>query len=260
MSKTVAFIQARMSSSRFPGKVLEDLAGVPMISFMMARARRAKSLDAVVVVTSTDSSDDPFVEVLERARMPCFRGDLHDVLGRYGAAAAAFDATEVVRLTGDCPLIDPAVIDRVVHARRAANAHYASNIDPPTFPDGLDVEVCTREVLDRAMREAREQPEREHVTLWMRSAAAGLQRVNVQSVVDCSALRLTVDYPDDLAAVRQLVALMPRTGEPFDLYDMLRALDTHPAIMGMNLHARNEGLSKSLAMARAAEPARRESK
>src|SRR5262245_21501901 len=194
----IAFIQARMSSSRFPGKVLEDLAGVPTIVFMVQRARRARLLDRVVVVTSTDASDQPLADVLARHGIDCFRGDLHDVLARFSAAAAHYGAAEVMRLTGDCPLIDPAVIDRVIRLRRDSGADYASNVDSPTFPDGLDVEFCTRAALDRCAREARAQPEREHVTLWMRGDAAGLKRANLRAIVDCSSLRLTVDYPDDL--------------------------------------------------------------
>jgi spore coat polysaccharide biosynthesis protein SpsF (cytidylyltransferase family) len=256
MSKIIAFIQARMSSSRFPGKVLEDLGGVPTIVFMVRRARRARLLDDVVVVTSTDASDQPIVDALARFDIPCFRGDLHDVLARFAAAAAQFGATEVMRLTGDCPLIDPCIIDRVIRARRDHSADYASNIDPPTFPDGLDVEFCTRAALDRAADEARQQPEREHVTLWMRGDAARLKRVNVPAIVDCSSLRLTVDYPDDLAAIRRLTQLAGEHGADLDLFDVLRLLDAHPEIALMNQHARNEGLARSLAEAAAKETKR----
>jgi len=253
MSKCIAFIQARMSSSRFPGKVLEELGGLPTIVFMVQRARRARLLDDVVVVTSTDVSDDPLADLLARHGIGCFRGDLHDVLARFAAAAAHFGATEVMRLTGDCPLIDPAIIDRVIAARREAGADYSSNIDPPTFPDGLDVEFCTRAALDRCAREARAQPEREHVTLWMRGAAAGLRRVNVRAVVDSSSLRLTVDYPDDLAALRRLAQLAGERFATLDFFDLLRMLDAHPEVTLMNLHARNEGLARSLAEAAAKE-------
>ncbi len=251
MTKTSAFIQARMSSSRFPGKVIEPLDGLPLIVYMVQRARRAARLDEVVVLTSTDPSDDPLVAVLKAHGLPCFRGDLHDVLRRYAAAAAAHGSDEVVRLTGDCPLIDPAVIDRVVAARRHAGADYGSNIDPPTFPDGLDVECFTRAALDRADREAAQAPEREHVTLWMRSDAAGLRRTVVRAPADCSHLRLTVDYPDDLVAVRRLVAAVGANPLP-DLYDLLRALAAQPEILLLNPHARNEGLTKSLEAVEAA--------
>jgi spore coat polysaccharide biosynthesis protein SpsF len=248
MSSTIAFIQARMSSSRFPGKVLAELGGLPMIAFMVRRLRAARTLDEVVVVTSTDPSDDPLAAALSRHGVKHFRGDLNDVLQRYAAAAREYGAREVLRLTGDCPLIDPWIVDAVVESRRTSAADYASNIDPPTFPDGMDVEVFTREVLERAVREAREPSEREHVTLWMRADRAGLRRQNLVAISDLSSLRLTVDYPDDLAVVREIVGLAATrtTGDP-DLYDILRCLALRPGIAEMNKHARNEGLAASLA-------------
>jgi spore coat polysaccharide biosynthesis protein SpsF len=247
MSKTVALIQARMSSSRFPGKVLEPLGGLPMVVYMVQRVRQARALDDVIVVTSVDASDDRLVDVLAIHRVNTFRGDLNDVLARYAAAAAAHGATEVVRLTGDCPLIDPWVIDQVVTARRTASCDYASNVDPPTYPDGLDVEVFTAAALARALREAKRPSEREHVTPWMRTEEAGLRRVNVTALADFSALRLTVDYADDLAAVRALVADVSRIAESFDVFDLLRHLAQRDDIRRMNVHERNEGLATSLA-------------
>lgn len=255
MSKTVAFIQARMSSSRFPGKVLEPLAGLPMIVFMARRAQRARTLDQVAVVTSNDPSDDALAAAVEHAALPLFRGSLDDVLARYAAAGQRFDADTVVRLTGDCPLIDAATIDAVVEALRQDGADYASNIDPPTYPDGLDVEAFSRAALVRAQREARLPSQREHVTLWMRDAAAALQRVNVRNVADCSHLRLTVDYADDLTLVRRVVEQLP---DPFDadLFDILRVLARAPDILSHNRHGRNEGLQKSLALDPSAPGAR----
>lgn len=245
MSKTMALIQARMSSSRFPGKVIEPLAGVPMIVFMACRAQHARTLDQVAVVTSIDPSDDALASTVERAGLPVFRGSLKDVLARYGAAAEHFGVDEVVRLTGDCPLIDPATIDAVVAARREHRADYASNCEPPTFPDGLDTECFTRTALVRALGRAKLPSEREHVTLWMRSDEAKLKRVNVRALADFSALRLTVDYPDDLALVRELVTRIgPR--EPFDLFDVLRLLAADPALGRLNVHERNEGLAETL--------------
>jgi spore coat polysaccharide biosynthesis protein SpsF len=247
MSRTVAVIQARMSSSRFPNKVLEPLGGLPMIVYMVRRARRARTLDEVVVATSVDTSDDPLAEALGHHQVPVLRGDLNDVLARYEMAAESQCASVVVRLTGDCPLIDPTVIDAVVARREETGADYSSNIDPPTFPDGLDVECFTRAALARAFREASAKPEREHVTLWMRSAAAGLSRVNQQLLANFSHLRLTVDHPDDLAAVRRVVSSVSGRGDAFDVFDILRVIDAEPDIMHLNPHARNEGLTKSLA-------------
>jgi spore coat polysaccharide biosynthesis protein SpsF (cytidylyltransferase family) len=242
MSRCIAFIQARMSSSRFPGKVLEPIGEMPAIEYMVRRVRRCRTLEAVVVVTSTDPSDDRLADTLDRAGIPSFRGDLHDVLRRFSEAARAFDAHEVVRLTGDCPLIDPEVVDDVVMLRRAQGADYASNVDPPTYPDGLDCECFTRDALDAAERCASAGPEREHVTLWMRSVASRLRRVNHRCIVDASHLRLTVDYPDDLVAVRGLVsALGPNDG--FGLFDLLRVLERRRDILDLNPHARNESLA-----------------
>ncbi len=233
-NRTIALIQARMSSSRFPGKVLEALAGLPMIVFMVRRARRAATLEDVVVATSVDRSDDPLAALLETHGIRCFRGELDDVLARFAAAAASCHATEIVRLTGDCPLADPAVVDQVVHARREADADYASNVDPRTFADGLDVECFTRAALDRAASEANDPSQREHVTLWMRGADAGLRRSNLRAVADSSRLRLTVDYPADLVAIRRLVELIGRPADEFDMFDVLRCISAHPEIIRMN--------------------------
>lgn len=245
MNRTVAFIQARMSSTRFPGKVLEPLCGMPMIVFMARRVANAELLDDVVVATSTDATDDALAEAVIKAGLRVFRGDLNDVLGRYAAAAVLENATEVVRLTGDCPLIDPAIIDAVIQVRRHKEFDYSSNVDPPTYPDGLDVECFTREALDEANARASLPAEREHVTLWMRSEAAGLRRANHAGLANVSHLRLTVDYPDDLIVVRKLISKLG-CGVDFDFYDLLRQLAKNSEILDMNRHPRNEGLAKSL--------------
>lgn len=248
MTHTVALVQARMSSSRFPGKVLAELDGRPMIGFMVERARRARRVDEVIVVTSVDPSDDPLASWLDGAGLPVFRGSLDDVLDRYGAAAAQSRADIVVRLTGDCPLIDPAVIDAVVALRAAKGVDYCSNIEPPTFADGLDVECFKRTALDRARRESSAPAEREHVTLWMRSEAAALRRANLVGLADTSHLRLTVDYPDDLETVRRVVQLVGGGATDFDQYDIYRCLDANRDLLTLNRHARNEGLKKSMAL------------
>ena len=247
MSKILALLQARMSSSRFPGKVLEPLGGVPMIVFMVERARRARRLDDVVVVTSVDQSDDPLADTLAGQGISCFRGDLHDVLGRYAAAAEAYAADIIVRLTGDCPLVDATIIDEIVDLLVNERADYASNIDPPTYADGLDVEAFTRAALDAAHARATALADREHVTLWMRSEGAGLKRSSRRAIVDSSHLRLTVDYRDDLELVRHLIHMVDADRSGFDHYDILRCLDQHRELLEINRHARNEGLTHSVA-------------
>lgn len=232
MTRAIAFVQARMSSSRLPGKVLAPLGGQPMILYMARRVLRSRRIDGMVIITSTDASDDELADVVASANLPVFRGSLDDVLHRYVSAAAAYGADEIIRLTGDCPLIDPAIIDAVIDARRASGADYSSNVDPPTFPDGLDTECCTFETLARAHQAAKSPAEREHVTLWMRSDANGLKRANVRALGDMSHLRLTVDYADDLEALRRIVAHEP-AGNPFDLFDILRVLSLSPDILAV---------------------------
>lgn len=242
--RTVAIIQARMSSSRLPGKVLMPLANQPAILFMCERVARARLLDALCVATSTDPSDDPLADVVAAAGVPVFRGALDDVLDRFVGAAEAHGAEVVVRLTGDCPLIDPAVIDAVVEAMRTSGADYASNTDPPTYPDGLDVEVTTLAALRIAAAEARRSSEREHVTVFIRGDGRFHQCTH-RAGVDLSGLRWTVDYPDDQALVAAMVERV--TGDPVtaDRFDYLRAYD---ALGGeAPAHARNEGLALSLA-------------
>lgn len=245
MNQTIAFIQARCSSSRFPNKVLSSLAGTTMIEFMVARARRARHVDNVIVLTSTDASDDPLAATLEHAGIPFHRGSLEDVLGRFVSAAARFPAKTYVRLTGDCPLVDPALVDAIVTGLAQGGAMYASNVDPPTFPDGLDVECFSAEALAIADQQARRGPEREHVTLWMRSEAAGFKRWNLRAPCDLSSIRLTVDYPDDLDVVQRVVAALPHPLDA-DLYDCLRVLAHMPELLASNVHVRNEGLTMSL--------------
>lgn len=247
----LALIQARMSSSRLPGKVLADLGGRPMIGYMLERVRRARLVDRIAVVTSTDPTDDPLAETVRALGAQVHRGSLDDVLDRFGSAARALDGCVIVRLTGDCPLIDPAVIDAVIALRAQSGADYASNIAPPSFPDGLDVECFTCAVLERALVEAREPGMREHVTVWMRDPRIALKRANLEAIIDASHLRLTVDFADDLAVVREIVAAETREvaagASPYDFFDLMRLLDKRRDLREANLHERNEGLARSLA-------------
>lgn len=246
MRPTIGFIQARVSSSRLPGKVLADLGGMPMILFMVDRVRRAKTLDRVVVVTSKEASDDPLADILADAKVDCFRGALDDVLDRFASAASHYDAETIVRLTGDCPLIDPRLIDAVIESLTASGADYASNIAPPTYPDGMDVEAFTMDALKRAHGAATLGSDREHVTPWLRRAENGARCHATGSPLDGSSIRLTVDYPDDMTLVREVVALVDDPRD-FDLFDIYRVIDANPHLLEHNVHARNEGLALSLA-------------
>lgn len=245
VQRNVALIQARVSSSRFPGKVLADLGGKPMILSMFDRLAHSQRLDDFVLVTSNVASDDRLVETVLAAGHKVFRGSLDDVLDRFACAARAYPADNYVRLTGDCPLVDPAIVDRVVALLDDENIDYVSNIDPPSFADGLDVEAFRSQLLTRAHVEAVDLVAREHVTLWMRSEAAAVRRANLTSVIDSSHLRLTVDYPDDLDEVRAIVSALGNDPGKSDHFAILRYLDSRGALAQRNNHDRNEALNQS---------------
>jgi len=201
---TVAILQARMTSTRLPGKVLMDLEGSPMIEHELDALGRARSLDGIVLATSENVTDDPLIELADRLGIRWFRGSEHDVLGRYAGATRAAGADAVVRVTGDCPLLDPDVVDRVVGALDR-EADYASNVLERTFPVGLDVEALHADVLLRLHRLARSPEAREHVTWFLREERPELfVRRSVVDEEDNSDLRLAVDTREDLEAVRGL--------------------------------------------------------
>lgn len=200
----VAIVQARTSSTRLPRKVLADVAGVPMIAHTLRALQRTQSLDAITVATTTNADDDPVVAVAEREGIGSFRGSEHDVLRRYAGAARQSHAHVVVRITADCPLIDPVVVDRVVAALEP-DSDYASNVIERTYPVGLDVEALFSDVLYRLDRISDSAEAREHVTWFIREERPEL--FVCRSVVDeedNSDLRWTVDTADDLAVVRSL--------------------------------------------------------
>ena len=227
-SPVVAVVQARMSSTRLPGKVLADISGMPMILRQLDRIARARSLDAIVVATSADPSDDELVAVVRGAGYPVVRGSLEDVLDRFIKAVDETGAQTVVRITADCPLHSPAVIDEVVAAFFASGADYASNTMEPTYPDGVDVEVMRASVLREVAALAVDPPEREHVTLGIYRRPEQFSIHSVKGPRDLSALRWTVDTPEDLAFVRQVYArLLPA---PFEFDDVLALISAEPGM------------------------------
>jgi spore coat polysaccharide biosynthesis protein SpsF len=202
----LAVLQARMSSSRLPGKVMAPVLGGPMIGRQIERLSRSRAIDQLVVATSTDPSDDPLAGWCEGAGVALFRGDLADVLGRFCGALAAFpDARAVVRLTADCPLADWTVIDELIDLHLAEDADYSSNTIPDrTFPHGLDAEVIRAEVLLRAARHATDPYEREHVTPFVYRRPAEHRIASLTRSPSLADLRWTVDFPEDLEFVRHV--------------------------------------------------------
>ena len=205
--KVVGIIQARTSSTRLPGKVLMDLAGQPMLAHVVHRAARAASLDQVVVATSDRPDDDPVAELCAKRRWHCFRGSRDDVLDRFLRAAESFEADVAVRITADCPLIDPGVIDSVVERFMASGpgVDCASNTQPRrTFPRGLDTSATRLAALRRISREATEQRHREHVTLYMFEQPEKFRIEGVFAPEDRSDMRWTVDTAEDFRFVEKV--------------------------------------------------------
>ena len=226
----LAILQARMTSSRLPGKVMAPVLGEPMIGRQVERLRRAKRIDRLVVATSTDPSDDPLATYCESLELMVFRGSLDDVLGRFRAALALHgDAEAVVRLTADCPLTDPELIDRVVEHHHAADADYTSNtLTNRTYPHGLDVEVIKPGALIEAAERAADPYEREHVTPYIYRRPETYRLAGVARHESLAALRWTVDLPADLAFVRDVYARLYPFNPEFGT-DAIAALDVNTA-------------------------------
>ena len=201
--KVIAIVQARMGSTRLPNKVMKPINGVPMIELLLARLSRSKEVDEIVVATSVDASNEPLAEHVRALGHDCEQGSESDVLERYVQAARVHQAEVVVRITGDCPLVDPGLVDECIRRFRAANVDYFSNTNPPSYPDGLDIEVVTLAALERAMEESSKPYDREHVTPYVRESGR-FNTANMQNSEDLSALRWTVDEQADFDVVRNV--------------------------------------------------------
>jgi len=219
----LAILQARLNSTRLPGKVLLPLAGAPLILRMVERVRRARRIDRLVVATGDQASDDPLAQVLEDAGVDVFRGPLDDVLARFIGALDAFPADHVVRLTGDCPLIDPELIDATIALHLETGADYAQNrLVDRGFPKGQDVEVITARALRRASAAAMTREEREHVTWGVWNHPELYRVVRLEPPTDEGHVRWTVDRPDDYDFVAAVYDAL-YSGDPAFSSDDVRA-------------------------------------
>jgi len=229
-----------MGSARFPGKVMQTVGDRPLIGLLLARLRLARNVSTIVLATSTSAREEPLCTYVRALGYAVCRGSEDDVLDRYYAAARECSADIVIRVTGDCPLIDPVVVDAIVARFRDRAVDYLSNIAPPTFPDGLDTEVFTFAALETAWREARAPREREHVTPYLRESGR-FRCENFTAARDFSLERWTVDEPEDLELIRRIFAsFAPR--HDFAWQEVLALRDQHPEWFSMNRHLkRNEG-------------------
>jgi spore coat polysaccharide biosynthesis protein SpsF (cytidylyltransferase family) len=241
----VAILQARMNSTRLPGKVMRDVAGKPMLGRVLDQLGRATRISRIVVATSDSNLDDQIADFCHTVSIPCFRGSEDDVLDRYFQSAVSANAQVIVRLTGDCPLLDPRVVDRCVETFLNGGCDYVSNTIHRTYPDGLDTEVFSFEALERAHTDAKWKSEREHVTpyIWKNPNIFRLGVLTGEQ--DYSDLRWTVDCEKDLAFAR---AIWKRLGDrPASLEAVLQLLEKEPQLKRINSGIDcNEGYLKSV--------------
>jgi spore coat polysaccharide biosynthesis protein SpsF (cytidylyltransferase family) len=238
----IAIVQARMSSTRLPGKVLLPFGERPMIGWVFRQLSWSKMLTGAVLATSEDASDDRLCSWAADNGVPVSRGSLHDVLDRFDRAAEAREADIVVRITGDCPLIDPLVVDAVVAAYCASYppADYASNVSVRTYPRGLDVEVFGRNALREAVRGASKAYEREHVTPFLYEHPDRFRLLSVENRENLSQHRWTVDTPEDAEFVRQIISRIPH--DPIRWQDVLTILREEPSLTSINEGIRQQPL------------------
>jgi spore coat polysaccharide biosynthesis protein SpsF len=235
--RVVVIVQARMGSTRLPGKVLMDLEGRPMLERQLKRLALARTPDVIAVATTTDPHDQPIVDLAVRLGVPFTRGSEDDVLDRYVQAAAEHAAEVVVRVTADCPLIDPPVLDKCVDALLAdPTLDYASNTVTRTYPRGLDVEVLTRAVLEVAGREATRSADREHVTRFIWRQPDRFRLGFIVDTEDRSHLRWTVDTPEDLELIRRVYRDLCVGDRPFTYEAALAHADAFPEAHTLNAH------------------------
>ena len=240
-----AVVQARMSSTRLPGKVLAEVGGLPILGHVIRRLRRARLVDEIVVAAPRNSADDSIARFCEQEGVACFRGSEPDVLDRYWQAARSCSADIVVRVTADCPLIDAAVVDKVVQRFLDGGYDYVSNTLRYTYPDGLDTEVFSISALERAWHEAVKPSEREHVTPYLKAGKFRTCNVENEEVVAPN-LRWTVDEPADLDFVRRVFAGFA-DAEYFGMKEVLNFLNQHAAVQALNSSLiSNEGYYRSL--------------
>ena len=235
--KIVAIIQARMGSTRLPEKVLMEIDGVPLLDIMLSRIEKSKLLDHVVIATSNSPADDRIEEFCNHNKYECFRGSENDVLSRYYECAKEYSADVIVRLTADCPLIDPDIIDKVINQYFEKNVDYTANTVPPetsTFPDGSDVEVFSMTSLKRAYKEAKDPSDREHVTFYFWKYNNGFKTVQLTLDRDWSKYRFTVDFPEDLEVVDFVIRELKNRNNFGYLDEIVHIINSNPRIKAKN--------------------------
>ena len=244
MIRVVAIIQARMGSTRLPGKILKKVQGKTLLEIQLERLQQSTLIEQIIVATTTQAQDDVVVDVCKELAINFYRGSEEDVLSRYYEAAVAFDANVIVRLTSDCPLIDPVIVDEVIeiYARQQDTIDYVSNTLERTYPRGLDVEVFSFEALEKAYEEAVLQRDREHVTAYFYSNPDVFKIDHVKGEQDYSHFRWTVDTPEDCELIELILNELYEDKQLFYMQDVIQLLTRYPEWNDINAHIEQKKL------------------
>jgi len=238
-------VQARLGSSRLPGKVLMEIDGKnSILYYVIKQLQQCTLLNEIIIATSILKEDDKIAEFVKKMGIPCFRGNSHDVLDRYYQCAKKFNLANIVRITADCPLIDPTLVDQVIEEFFSNHCDYATNSLPKTFPQGTETEIFSFKALERSWKNAKKPSEREHVTPYIKNNKI-FKKVIIKSSKDLSDFRWTVDRIEDLIFVREVVSKIKK--RPILMNDILEVLSKEPELIEINKnHVKDEGYLKSL--------------
>lgn len=242
--RIIGIVQARMGSTRLPSKVMREVNGIPLLEYQINRMRKSKLLNELVIAT-TRINNKPIIELCKRLGVPFYRGSEEDVLERYYFAAKKYKADIVVRMTSDCPLIDPGIIDEIIQFYLDNDFDYVSNTQVRTFPRGMDTEVFSMRILEEAFHNAKRDYEREHVTpyLYLNEEIYKVGQY-VDLKVDHSDIRLTVDTPEDFELITQIFEYLYQEDNFFNLNKILRLLEKHPELLEINKHIEQKKLGE----------------
>lgn len=242
----VAHVQARMGSTRLPGKVLIDIVGKPMLWHIVNRLKWSKLIDKIVIVTSTNEKDETILEFGEKEGIETYAGSENDLVDRHYQAAKKFKANVMVRITADCPLVDPKIVDKIINYFLGGKFDYVSNVEKPTYPDGLDVQVFSYSALETMWKKAKKF-EREYFPIYIKLHPEMFKIGSVEQERDISHMRWTVDYEEDLKFVREIYKRLYKEDEIFYMEDVLRLLKHHPELIDINKGLKSvEGRTGSL--------------
>lgn len=241
----IGIVQARMGSTRLPGKVLKKVNGIPLLQYQIERMKKSKLIDELVIATTEDAIEEPILNLCAKLGIPIFRGSEKDVLDRYYGASQKYNADVIVRMTSDCPLIDPIIVDQVIQYYLDNEYDYVSNTQLRTFPRGMDTEVFSRKLLEQAQINAKNEYEREHVTPYFYENPDKYsigQLINREK--DSSHYRLTVDTEDDFSLISIILKDLYPENQSFDLELILAKLEKEPHLVEINKHIQQKKLGE----------------